>query len=97
MEHNRTQQQPNINQFYLVSNKALHSNKLSINYLLQFQTRIRKDVTDWAENECFFSVDVGIISFTFNEALLCQKFSLYCFCCATAFTNAACSFNRHLL
>ena len=40
-----------------------------------------------AENECSFAVDVGILSFTFNEALLCQKFSLYCFCCATAFTN----------
>ena len=49
------------------------------------------------ENECSFAVDVGILSFTFNEALLCQKFSLYCFCCATAFTNVACSFNRHLL
>ena len=29
------------------------------------------------ENECSFSVDVGIICFTFSEALLCQKFSLY--------------------
>ena len=83
MQHNRTQQQPNINQFYLVSNNALRSNKLSIAWI-QYQTRVRKDVTDWSENERSFSVNVGIISFTFNEALLCQKFSLYCFCCATA-------------
>ena len=76
---------------------ALHSNKLSINCLLQFQTRVRKDVTDRAEYECSFSVDVGIICFTFSEALLCQTFSLNCFCCVTAFTNATCSFNRHLL
>ena len=26
-----------------------------------------------AENECSFAVDVGILSFTFNEALLCQS------------------------
>ena len=25
------------------------------------------------ENECSFAVDVGILSFTFNEALLCQS------------------------
>ena len=31
-----------------------------------------------AENECSFAVDVGILSFTFNEALLCQKFNLAC-------------------
>ena len=26
-----------------------------------------------AENECSFAVDVGVLSFTFNETLLCQS------------------------
>ena len=45
IEPNRTLQQSNINQFHLVSNKALRSNKLCTNWL-QFQTRVRKDVTE---------------------------------------------------
>ena len=48
-----------------------------------------------AENE--FAVGVAVISFTFNGKIVTPKCGLYCFCCATAFKNAACTFNRQLL